>query len=226
MNWISQFSTKQSAIQPWPYIFPGVELILEDKDDKPLYTLLIYDFAPQLLKRAAILLTDISNLDLRGRLRSLIDAIWDDHLSLRSNVNQKGVSKFWDFPERAYSNIKKSPGTVILTEPSIDEPQSTSTRVTSWYLTQRVCEALIATSHAIGSRQRTRLATVESFLREFSDHIANDIDLQISRSGPNDRLRLENMRQDANKMRRSIDQGQFTSCLHSLLKLIPQLEES
>ena len=208
--------------------WPGLELTLEDHQDLPIYTLSIYDFAPQLLKRAAILLRNTSDLDLRERLRALIDTVWDEHLSCRSNVDyvdQQGVPKYWDFPEKAYSEIAKYDAAALSIERPKDTAPQRSERVASWYITQRVAEAMVALSLAIEKRQRVRLTTVEVYVRELSDHLANDIDLLIARSGSSAHEGLQELRTKANAVRSELDKGRLTSCLRLLHDLIDQIKE-
>ena len=206
--------------------WPGLELTLGDIQDRPIYVMPIYDFAPQLLKRAAILLGNTSELDLRDRLRTLIDAVWDEHLKHRSNTDNRATEKYWDFPDNAYSAFETYGGAAILIGDKIEGTRKTTKRVASWYVTQRVTEAMVALSHATGKRQRGRLTTFESFLKELSDHLINDIDILIARSGPTDRReRLEPLRTRANAVRNQFDQGDLTLCLRSLIDLVRETKE-
>ena len=79
----------------------------------------------------------------------------------------------------------------------------------SWYITQRVAEAMVALSLAIEKRQRVRLTTVEVYVRELSDHLANDIDLLIARSGSSAHEGLQELRTKANAVRNETRQGPF-----------------
>lgn len=208
--------------------WPGLELTLMDRENIPIYTVPIYDFAPQLLKRAGILLKNTSDLDLRERLRALIDTVWDEHLNHRSNlesIEQKGVPKYWDFPEKAYSAIAKFDAASLLYEPPRDAAQQRSERVTSWYITQRVTEAMVALSLAIEKRHRVRLTTIEVYVRELSDHLANDIDRLIARSGSSAHEGLQVLRTKANAVRNELDQGRLTACLRLLHELIDEIKE-
>ena len=204
--------------------WPGIRLELEDENGDPIYELLIYDFAPQLLKRSAILLSSVTDLELRERLRTLADSVWDQHLSFRASSTGKGVGKYWDFPAGAYSEVAELEAVIL--EPRGDGrryPTEESTRVRSWYITQRVCEALVAFGHSIGIRQRLRLNTIETFLRELIDHLANDIDVQIDRSGSSDHERLQQLKNKTNAVRNDLDHGRLTECLATLLDLVDQV---
>lgn len=208
--------------------WPGLELSLEDNEKRSIYTMPIYDYAPQLLKRAAILLRNTTDLDLRDRLRTLIDRVWDEHLKLRANKAAKATPKYWDFPAEAYSAFRRYESAVISAGKSgeiIEDSRKVTQRVASWYVTQRVTEALVALSHAIGKRQRLRLTTVEIYIRELSDHLVNEIDELISESGPEDREHLESLRTTANNVRTEFDKGNLTECLRMLDTLIDETKK-
>lgn len=198
--------------------WPGLRLKLADSNDDPIYELLIYDFAPQLLKRASILLASIADLEQRERLRTLIDSVWDQHLGRRANQTNPSVPKWWDFPERAYLEVSKRNAAIVSSRGG--KQVVPSARVRSWYITQRVTEALVAFNYAIERRQRVRLTTFESFLREAIDDLANDVDVEIEGSGATDRQRLQDLKNATNSLRNQLEQGELTECLASLLKLV------
>lgn len=209
------------------YHWPGVELGLENNEGRTIYTIQIYDYAPQLLKRAAILVKNTTDLELRNRLWSLIDKVWDEHLKLRANTPLKATEKYWDFPAKAYSEFLKHESAVISAGPSgyaLEDSNKVSQRVASWYITQRVVEALVALVHARGSQQRVRPTTVETYVKELSDHLVYQIDQLIPEAGPKGRPRIESLRADANDIRNSYDRGYLTECLRMLDTLVKEID--
>ena len=165
------------------------------------------------------MLASTTELDYRERLRGLIDKVWDTHLSKRSNTEGIG-KKYWDFPPKAYSQFEQYGSAVIATrEEYVDEG-----RVASWYMTERVMEALVARESAESRGSRARASAIESFVRELSDYVASELELTIRRSGSEVRGQLEELRDKAILARRAYGQGKLTHALSALLELVDELE--
>ena len=201
---------------------PGVPLNLEDSTGRSVFEYRIYDYAPQLVKRAALLLANTSELQYRERLRRLIDYVWDDHLGLRSNSRGIGP-KFWDFPNKAYASFQDHEHTVISYEDELQQNHRDGRRVSSWYITQRVVEAIVALDHDSDRSQQSRLPTIEPFVRELSHHLMNDIDRMLFASGPSDRPRLEDLRTKVMSINEDHRRGDLTTTLRNLFELIRKL---
>ena len=100
--------------------WPGTQLALQAPDKTTYFTLPIYDFAPQLLKRAALLLGNTAEPEIRHRLRSLVDSVWDLHIEKRSRLALKGGEQghradhnFWDFPSNPYASFAPYAGVTV-----------------------------------------------------------------------------------------------------------------
>lgn len=112
----------------------GFRLILTPyADTYPEMVYPIYDFSPQLLKQAALILRLPLTDNQRARLYRVIQGLWV-HLSKRTNSRTYS----WDYPENIYKEA--------VAEYSNDNDLSDDdySKVRSWYYTERVVEALIA----------------------------------------------------------------------------------
>ena len=199
---------------------PGITLGLYDHEGSRTFDFLIYDYAPQLLKRAAILLSETPELDLRERLRGLIDKIWDGHLNLRSSeADTRNFHKHWDYPLHAYPDSMSGPATG---EQRDDGTQRE--RVASWYLTERVVEGLVAMSRADTTRHRRSDSTINAFIQELSDHLTYDLEEEIRKSGSEERERLEHLRSEVSRVRNETLSSSVSSILRSLLEVVDTLD--
>ncbi len=200
---------------------PGITLGLYDHEGSRTFDFLIYDYAPQLLKRAAILLSETPELDLRDRLRSLIDAVWDGHLNLRSSERDTpNFHKHWDYPLNAYGDQVQPD--IPNKSRSASEPQSG--RVMSWYLTERIVEGLVAMSRADATRHRRSDSTINAFVQELSEHLTYDLEEEIRKAGSEDRSRLEHLRSEVSKVREESLSSSVSSVLRNLLEVVDTLD--
>jgi hypothetical protein len=134
---------------------PGVRLTLRGSEilgDQPV-DWLVSNFSPLLLKRTLEIAGLVRDTDLRGRLLTLADNVWD-HLLLRRLKDGPG-QELWDQPNDAYPQL------------SIRHEQQ------SWYFTERLVECLVeaakvVTRAPVHSPQLTDLAT--ELLHE-ADHL-------------------------------------------------------
>lgn len=122
-----------------------------DQADDPSagYSWLVYDVAPQLLKRAARLLRVARRSEERKQLRTLIQAVWS-HLAKRTVAGPKMI--MWDDPLRVFPELAADLGRE-------DEEEDTLPRG-SWYITERVMEALVACAVASDVRPTPSQSTV------------------------------------------------------------------
>ena len=240
--------------------WPGTQLALNGVNDTTYYTLPIYDFAPQLLKRAALLLGNTSEPEIRHRLRSLIDSVWDLHIrkrsrnALRDQQGHRTDHNFWDFPSNPYADFAPYSKVTVYKakrlKDDIDGPvtndegcnatkddgdgyveseksiQNTTVRVSSWYITQRVVEALVTLSKAPGGRQHLRLNTLELVVRELSDQLLNDLDSRLYGASTDDRRDLEQLRIRALDVGALHGKGQLTFALRELLDISDKMGSS
>jgi hypothetical protein len=143
----------------------------------------IYDFAPQLLKVAAQMLARCTNKEQRDQLVRLCEEIWN-HLARRRDP--EGTS--WDNLDGAFPDFHHE-----------EQPEAgTSRKVGSWYMTERVAEALVAMAKAMDVRPAPdpqlkalclSLATMLNFeiqralsSKEFSPKQASQISLLLERT--------------------------------------------
>ena len=124
---------------------PGIKFAIEGADSVggPPLTWVATDFSPQLLRRTVRICELLRTSERRAPMLELADAIWD-HLARRRHTDPS--CRLWDQPSQVYPTLKAHP-----VEPS-------------WYYTQRVVDALVATAQYVAtpplrSPQATTLAT-------------------------------------------------------------------
>lgn len=118
----------------------------------------LYDLAPQLLKIAGRLLQGSGSPAARERLTDLIDSVWG-HLRGRC-LQPDQVGQFHSYGWDA--------------GPGGPAPETDERDVSSWYLTERVVEALTAVETASGVRSmpaRTTRAAVDEVVAELRWHV-------------------------------------------------------
>lgn len=116
----------------------------------------VYELAPQLLKLTGALLRDAKESRARERLRNLADDTWT-HLLQRSHTPQKdgGASSYgWDEAEVLRGLERK--------DRPLDE-------IRSWYITERVTEALVSMEEANTMRTGTAVTTRETVTEMFEE---------------------------------------------------------
>lgn len=108
---------------------PGVQLNLDSTAGGPPLAWVVSDYAVLLLKRAIRVARLARGTELRGRLLMLADETWA-HLSAR-RIASDGAVGLWDQPSNVF------PGAAM------------SSKDPSWYFTERVVEALVATADVV-----------------------------------------------------------------------------
>jgi hypothetical protein len=122
----------------------------------------IYDFAPQLLKVTAQMLARCTDKEQRDQLVRLCEEIWT-HLAHRADL--EGTS--WDNLNRVFPDFHHK-----------DPPEAgTSRKVGSWYMTERVAEALVAMAKAMEVRPAP-----DPQLKAFCLSLATTLNFEIQRA--------------------------------------------
>jgi len=125
---------------------PGHVVEMFDADNKKVLTRPVYDFAPRLLKLCGRLLALTTEEDSRERILKLANQIWL-HLSKRRiepTIVEERNSSSWDTLARVYEGFDDTRDLSHAPAPSAD----TQVRVASWYITERVTEALVAVAES------------------------------------------------------------------------------
>lgn len=110
---------------------------------------LLYDFSPQVLKLCGQLLEVAESPEMRSRLDRLIESVWN-HLNSRRARNAAFEGLMWDDPGRLKDWTRAHGGLAPVEAP----PRARGGQVVSWYITERVVEALA--SVARGERAELR----------------------------------------------------------------------
>lgn len=142
------------------HVPPGEQLSLQTvmADGSPsdiAFRWSIYDFAPRLLKLVGQVLAIATERSVRERASRLIDDIWSEHLNHR-RVTPETDSFAWDDVREVFPEFP--------VDTAIDEKAAESgAKVGSWYITERVVEALVvvvsAQQRKTGGRLTAELAT-------------------------------------------------------------------
>ncbi|MGH3706693.1 MAG: SCO2524 family protein [Pseudonocardiaceae bacterium] len=158
---------------------PGVRLRLlgmETVGDHPVGWL-VTSFSPLLLKRILAIAGLVGDTDVRGRLLTLADNVWD-HLLLRRITDGIGRD-LWDQPNGAY--------------PQLD----TRYDLPSWYYTERVAECLV-TAAAVVSRAPVLSPMLTELTRKLlheADHLFDrELLIGSGEAGPSMRAVLQGIR--------------------------------
>ncbi len=146
------------------------------------------DFAPQLLKACGNLLSLTRDPDQREQISRLIGGVWE-HLNKRKDIDDRTLAS-WDCL-----------GTGVYTEYTFRDPKPVrgdDQRVSSWYLTERVAEALVAVS--LGNMVRPE---TPKDLSAMTLELLTEIEWQIQDSDAFSRLRDD----DRLGYKRNLDQA-------------------
>lgn len=146
------------------HVPPGEQLTLRTvrsngMPDGPDYRWSIYDYAPRLLKLVGQVLAIATDRGVRDRASRLIEDIWNQHLALR-RVAPEVDSYAWDDVRFVFQPPDVGAG-------DTETPES---KVGSWYITERVVEALVA----VVSAQRRR-KTGGRLTREIVTEMLDDL---------------------------------------------------
>ena len=189
---------------------PGVRLRLrgsEEIGDHPIGWL-VPNFAPLLLKRTVAIAGLVRDTDLRGRLLTLTDSVWD-HLLLRRLSAGPGRD-LWDQPGAAFDQL------------------SIRHELQSWYFTERVVECLVAAANLVSRPplRSPRLTEVAIDLLYEAEHL---FDLELlsgsGEAGPSMRAVLQTVRANLRRAREIMHDrpGSATVLLSEVLRNLDRL---
>jgi hypothetical protein len=169
---------------------PGVRLRLRGSEDIGEHTLgwLASNFSPLLLKRTLAIVGLLRDTDLRGRLLTLADSVWE-HL-LRRRLNDGLGRDLWDQPSDAYPQL------------------SARYELPSWYYTERVVECLVEAARVV-SRAPVHSAALTELTMDLlheADHLFDRELLSGSgEAGPSMRAVLQGIRANLRRASEILD---------------------
>jgi hypothetical protein len=134
----------------------------------------IYDFAPRLLKLVGQVLAIATERGVRDRAARLIDDIWNQHLVYRRVAPDGADSYAWD-------DIRKVFRDHPIAAEGDDLTAATGSLVDSWYITERVVEALVIVSTAQRQRKVGGRLT-----RELVTEVLDDLRWMLTTEFPNE----------------------------------------
>lgn len=140
---------------------PGKRVTLNDDTSKPIMTWNVNEYSTVLLQRAATVAGLLGNARGRSELLELADEVWD-HLLLRRipDGQHRGL---WDHAGGAFPGLAPKP----------DAP--------SWYLTQRVVEALVTAGELLWERPFPRAGRLVSYAQDLIDEAEYLFDRELMR---------------------------------------------
>lgn len=159
-----------------PMHSPGVRIELvgtQELGDEPLGWV-VSDFSPLLLERTILTAGLPRNTEVRGRLLTLADAVWD-HLISRRIKGETG-SELWDQPANVF--------------PSVIEREEAP----SWYYTRRVMECLVTAAGVVDSAP-LRSERISDFAMDLLSEAEHRFDQELlsgsAEAGPSMRSALQ-----------------------------------
>lgn len=172
--------------------FPGLEIRLLSGGEKghQVYGWSAYDFSPQLLKLASQVARQTEQSDVKQRMLGLSQRIWR-HLFRRIGP---GDGLHWDYFASVFGegfdfwgakDGKKSEVQINASKASVGWPMKEK-GVNSWYMTERVVEALVAAAEAEQSRPRPsdtlRQLAMALFLEAQSNSADRSLDPEVQKA--------------------------------------------
>lgn len=146
---------------------PGVQMTLKNTNELgPQLYWSVADFAPLLLKRSLEAARLTANVNSRGRLINLAEATMD-HLGLRK-LRHGSAAGLWDDPAEAFF-------------PREIPPREQREDKVSWYLTERVVEAIVtgARTYLAPALRTPQMITSALELLNEADHLLNKEMLEV-----------------------------------------------
>lgn len=169
---------------------PGVSLELGGAEEiGPEIAWPVYDFSTALFKRTIRLASMTDSVELRDRVLQQADAIWE-HLAARRRQGGK-ADGLWDAPDTVFKQVSR-----------LDDDQP------SWYLTERVVEAMVAASSMIKENppSSSPLATSARHCLAEADHLLSQELLAGTLSlGPISGTKLVSLRTQVERARGMIE---------------------
>jgi hypothetical protein len=188
---------------------PGIELRLRGAESiGPEAVWPVADFATGLLKRMIRLGATARTTELRQRMQSLRDEVWD-HIERRRILT--GAAKgMWDDPSATFPDLP----------PAGDEP--------SWFFTERVVECLVAAAQAIQSPplRSDRLMSIARDLLTEAEHLFNrELEAYSPRAGAAMRREIESLNASLERARAVVETlpGSAVAVLIGVLQELNQL---
>ncbi|MFG3701096.1 SCO2524 family protein [Micromonospora sp. NPDC047620] len=140
---------------------PGKRVTLNDDTSKPIMTWNVNEYSTVLLQRAATVAGLLSNARRRSELLELADEVWDHLLQRRIPDGQhRGL---WDHAGGAFPGLAPKP----------DAP--------SWYLTERVVEALVSAGQLLWDRPFPRAGRLAAYAQDLIDEAEYLFDRELMR---------------------------------------------
>ncbi|MEU7608164.1 SCO2524 family protein [Micromonospora sp. NPDC049204] len=140
---------------------PGKRVTLNDDTSKPIMTWNVNEFSTVLLQRAATVAGLLSNARRRSELLELADEVWD-HLLLR-RIPDGRHQGLWDHAGGAFPGLAPKP----------DAP--------SWYLTERVVQALVTSGQLLWERPFPRAGRLAGYAQDLIDEAEYLFDRELMR---------------------------------------------
>ncbi|MER7586446.1 SCO2524 family protein [Micromonospora sp. NPDC127501] len=140
---------------------PGKRVTLNDDTSKPIMTWNVNEFSTVLLQRATTVAGLLSNARRRSELLELADEVWD-HLLLR-RIPDGRHQGLWDHAGGAFPGLAPKP----------DAP--------SWYLTERVVQALVTSGQLLWERPFPRAGRLADYAQDLIDEAEYLFDRELMR---------------------------------------------
>ncbi|GAB3841927.1 hypothetical protein GCM10029963_14060 [Micromonospora andamanensis] len=138
---------------------PGKQVTLNDATSKPIMTWNVNEFSTVLLQRATTVAGLLNNARRRSELLELADEVWE-HLLLR-RIPEGRHRGLWDHAGGAF------PGLAPLPE------------APSWYLTERVVQALVNAGQLLWERQFPRAVNLATYAQDLIDEAEYVFDREL-----------------------------------------------
>lgn len=132
----------------------------------------IYDFAPRLLKLVGQVLAIATERSVRDRASGLIDDIWSEHLD-RRRVAPEADAYSWDDVREVFKDYP-------VDTKADEQAAATESGVGSWYITERVVEALVV---VVSAQQRK---TGGRLTGELVTEVLDDLRWMVATEFPDD----------------------------------------
>ncbi|MEU3457373.1 SCO2524 family protein [Micromonospora sp. NPDC006766] len=140
---------------------PGKRVTLTDQTSKPIMTWNVSEFSTVLLQRATTVAGLLSNARQRSELLELADEVWD-HLLLR-RIPDGQHAGLWDHVGGAFPGLATVP------------------EAPSWYLTERVVQALVSAGQLLWDRPFPRAGRLAAYAQDLIDEAEYLFDRELMR---------------------------------------------
>ncbi|MFJ8579591.1 SCO2524 family protein [Micromonospora sp. NPDC093277] len=184
---------------------PGKRVTLNDDTSKPIMTWNVNEFSTVLLQRATTVAGLLSNARQRSELLELADEVWD-HLLLR-RIPDGQHEGLWDHAGGAFPGLAPQP------------------EAPSWYLTERVVQALVSAGQLLWERPFPRAGRLAAYAQDLIDEAEYLFDRELMRGTFAGTAMNRSMRSIRSSLRRAqllVDErpGTAAALANSLLLLL------